>query len=139
LDPKIRNGTMRAVDELGLRVTVGDVASKAGIKVAEAERALKALAADANGFLEVSDEGDVLFCLPRDYRSVLAQKSFRLRAEPYLKKAEEVGSYLVRVSFGTTLLASIVLVYTTIVVLATSSSSRYGYSWTLKRLASVSC
>lgn len=115
---------MRAVDELGLRVTVGDVASKAGLKLSEAESALKALAADANGYLEVSNEGDVLFCLPRDYRNVLLQKSFKLRAEPFLKKAEEVGSYLVRVSFGTTLLASIVLVYTTIMVLATSSSSK---------------
>ncbi len=115
---------MRAVDELGLRVTVGDVASKAGVKVAEAEKALKALAADANGFLEVSDEGDVLYCYPSDYRNVLQQKSFKMRAEPFLTKAEEIGSYLVRVSFGTTLLASIVLVYTTIMVLASSSSSR---------------
>ncbi|KAF3585559.1 hypothetical protein F2Q69_00028448 [Brassica cretica] len=37
----------------GQRVIVGDVASRAGMKVTEAQKALQALAADTNGFLEV--------------------------------------------------------------------------------------
>lgn len=44
---------MEAVDACGGRVTIGDVASRAGLKLAEAERALQALAADTGGFLEV--------------------------------------------------------------------------------------
>ncbi|XP_013585299.1 PREDICTED: uncharacterized protein At5g03900, chloroplastic-like isoform X2 [Brassica oleracea var. oleracea] len=36
----------------GQRVIVGDVASRAGMKVTEAQKALQALAADTNGFLE---------------------------------------------------------------------------------------
>ncbi len=53
LPPFVRDSTMRAIDALGGRVTVGDVASQAGLKVTEAEKALQALAADAGGFLEV--------------------------------------------------------------------------------------
>lgn len=44
---------MDAIDSSGRRVTIGDVASKAGLKLNEAQKALQALAADTNGFLEV--------------------------------------------------------------------------------------
>jgi hypothetical protein len=44
---------MDAVDHFGGRVTIGDVSSRAGLQVDQAERALQALAADTGGFLEV--------------------------------------------------------------------------------------
>lgn len=53
LPSDVRKRTMEAVDSLGGRVTIGDVASKAGLKLNEAQKALQALAADTNGFLEV--------------------------------------------------------------------------------------
>lgn len=46
---------MDAIDSCGRRVTVGDVASKAGLKLNEGQKALQALAADTDGFLEVID------------------------------------------------------------------------------------
>ncbi|XP_072969777.1 uncharacterized protein At5g03900, chloroplastic [Typha angustifolia] len=122
LPSDVRKRAMDAVDSYGGRVTTGDIASKAGLKLAEAERALQALAADTGGFLEVSDEGDVLYAFPKDYRSKLAAKSFMIRAEPVLDKVKEAAAYLIRVSFGTALIASIVLVYTTIIVLISSQS-----------------
>ncbi|XP_076906839.1 uncharacterized protein At5g03900, chloroplastic-like [Bidens hawaiensis] len=122
LPAEVRKRTMEAVDKCGRRVTVGDVASKAGIKLTEAQRALQAIAADSDGFLEVSDEGDVLYVFPKDYRSKLAAKSLRIKTEPYLEKAKSAGEYLIRVSFGTALIASIVIVYTTIIAILSSSS-----------------
>ncbi|KAK9127780.1 hypothetical protein Syun_016577 [Stephania yunnanensis] len=122
LPTDVRNRAMDAVDSCGGRVTIGDVASKAGLKLDEAQRALQALAADTNGFLEVSDEGDVLYVFPRDYRSKLASKSFRMRIEPFLEKSKGAAEYLIRVTFGTALIASIVLVYTTIIALLSSRS-----------------
>lgn len=121
LSSDVRNRAMDAIDACGRRVTIGDVASKAGLKLNEAQKALQALAADTNGFLEVSDEGDVLYVLPKDYRSKLAAKSFRLKVEPLLEKGKMAAEYLVRVSFGTALIASIVLVYTTIIAIISSS------------------
>lgn len=113
---------MDAVDSLGGRVTIGDVSSKAGLKLSEAQKALQALAADTGGFLEVSDEGDVLYVFPKDYRSKLAAKSFRLKIEPLLEKSKSAAEYVIRVSFGTALIASIVIVYTTIIALLSSRS-----------------
>ena len=37
----------------GGRMTIGDVASRAGLNLNQAQKALQALAADTNGFLEV--------------------------------------------------------------------------------------
>lgn len=122
LPSDVRKRAMDAVDACGGRVTIGDVASKGGLKLNEAQKALQALAADTNGFLEVSDEGDVLYVFPKDYRSKLATKSFRIKLEPFVEKAKSAAEYLVRVSFGTALIASIVLVYTTIIALLSSRS-----------------
>lgn len=122
LPSAVRDRTIKAVDTLGGRVTIGDVAGKAGLKLNEAEKALQALAADAGGFLEVSDEGDVLYVFPRDYRAKLAAKSFRMRFEPVLEKSKAVAEYLIRVSFGTALLASIVIVYTAIIAILSGKS-----------------
>ncbi|KAF8693308.1 hypothetical protein HU200_038696 [Digitaria exilis] len=123
LPSDVRDRAMEAVDHFGGRVTIGDVASRAGLQLAQAERALQALAADTEGFLEVSEDGEVLYVFPKDYRTKLAGKSFRMKIEPLVDKAKEVGAYLVRVSFGTALIASILLVYTTIIAILSSSSS----------------
>ncbi|KAK3043504.1 hypothetical protein RJ639_002083 [Escallonia herrerae] len=122
LPSDVRRRAMDAVDACGGRVTVGDVASKAGLKLDQAQKALQALAADTDGFLEVSDEGDVLYVFPKGYRSKLAAKSFRIKIEPLIEKAKSGAEYLVRVSFGTALIASIVLVYTTIIAILSSKS-----------------
>jgi hypothetical protein len=53
LPADVRDRAMDAVDHFGGRVTIGDVSSRAGLKVDQAERALQALAADTEGFLEV--------------------------------------------------------------------------------------
>ncbi|KAL8526366.1 hypothetical protein ACS0TY_015545 [Phlomoides rotata] len=121
LPSEVRKRAMDAIDSSGRRVTIGDVASKAGLKLNEAQKALQALAADTDGFLEVSDEGDVLYVFPNDYRVKLAAKSFKIKIEPLLEKGKMAAEYIVRVSFGTALIASIVLVYTTIIAIASSS------------------
>lgn len=53
LPSDVRKRAMDAVDACGGRVTIGDVASRAGLKLNEAQKALQALASDTNGFLEV--------------------------------------------------------------------------------------
>ena len=53
LPSDVRKRAMDAIDACGGRVTIGDVASKAGLKLNEAQKALQALASDTNGFLEV--------------------------------------------------------------------------------------
>ncbi|CAI5505488.1 unnamed protein product [Closterium sp. Naga37s-1] len=105
------------------RVTVGDVAARSGLKVGDTEKALKAFAADGEGFLEVSDEGDVLYVLPRNLRALIAQRSLRMRLAPMAAQAKAAAGYVMRVSFGTALVASVVVVYTSIFVLMTSAQA----------------
>ena len=114
----------------GRRVNTADVAAKAGVKITEAEAALRALAADTAAtvqvslpvwrppaclrlpsctlpplLFQVSEEGDIVYVFPRDFRSTLAARSLALRLQPLLAKAAAAGDYLLRVTFGTTLLA----------------------------------
>eukprot|EP00252_Welwitschia_mirabilis_P008304 TRINITY_DN2007_c0_g1_i1.p1 TRINITY_DN2007_c0_g1~~TRINITY_DN2007_c0_g1_i1.p1 ORF type:complete len:522 (-),score=95.22 TRINITY_DN2007_c0_g1_i1:346-1911(-) len=122
LPSSVRKRAISAIDKFGGRVTIGDVASTAGLKLNEAEKALQAIAADSGGFLEVSDEGDVLYAFPKDYKAKLAAKSLKMKFEPLFDKSKAVAEYLIRVSFGTALLVSIIIVYTAIVAILSGRS-----------------
>ena len=119
-----REAVLSALDALGSRVTLGDVARKSGLDLAVVEDVMRDVAADADGFsLEVSDAGDLVYVKPRgmvSVRAALLSKSALLRMEPLAQRAAGIASYLVRVSFGSALVLSVVIVYTSIFVLLTS-------------------
>lgn len=71
--------------------------------------------------LQVSDSGDVLYVLPSNFKQIIAGKSWLLRAEPFFQKVRDASAYLVRVTFGTALITSVVLVWVTIVAILSSS------------------
>lgn len=124
LPKRLRDDVLDAIESLGGAVTVGDVASAAGCKVSEAESAMTAIAADTGAALEVSELGDIRYVFPGGARGALGQKSFKINTlEPALETAGKVGSYLARVSFGTTLIASIAIVYAAIFALLSSRDS----------------
>lgn len=72
-------------------------------------------------WLQVSDSGDVLYVLPSNFKQIIAGKSWLLRAEPFIQKIRDGSAYLVRVTFGTALITSVVLVWVTIVAILSSS------------------
>lgn len=72
---------------------------------------------------QVSGQGDVLYVLPGNFRAVLRARSWLRRAEPALAAARGAGAYAVRVSFGTALIASVLLVALSVVALLTAASS----------------
>ena len=77
---------------------------------------------DTLGFcLQVSNSGDVLYVLPSNFKQIIAGKSWLLRAEPFIQKIRDASAYLVRVTFGTALITSVVLVWVTIVAILSSS------------------
>lgn len=78
---------------------------------------------EAGTLAQVSEAGDVLWALPPNFRSIILGKSWLLRLEPVLAGARNAAGYLVRVSFGTTLVASIVLVTLTIIAVLTAAQS----------------
>jgi len=116
---------MQAVEQLGYRVTVGDVAAKAGLDLNVAQQGLLALASDAGGHLQVAESGEIAYQFPQNFRTILRNKFLRLRLQEWWQKIWKVLSYLIRISFGIVLLASIVLIFVTIaIILIALNSSR---------------
>ena len=102
---------MQAVEKLGYRVTIGDVSTQAGLNIGLASQGLLALASDAGGHMQVAESGDIVYEFPRNFRDVLRNKYLRLQLQEWWKKIWKVLFYLIRISFGILLIASIVLIY----------------------------
>jgi hypothetical protein len=117
---------MQAVEQLNYRVTIGDVASKIGIDLNTAERGVLALASNTGAHFQVSEQGEIAYVFPANFRGILQRKFWRLRAQAILQKLWNALFYLIRISFGILLIVSIVLIAITIVVLivAMNSSNR---------------
>jgi hypothetical protein len=115
---------MRSVEQLGYRVTVGDVATQIGLNIAEVNQSLLALAADAGGHLQVAESGDVVYQFPRNFRDILRNKFLQIRLQEWWKKVWSVLFYLIRISFGILLVASILLITLTIIIIMTASSDK---------------
>ncbi|MTJ49809.1 hypothetical protein [Dolichospermum sp. UHCC 0259] len=115
---------MRSVEQLGYRVTVGDVATQIGLNIAEVNQSLLALAADAGGHLQVAESGDVVYQFPKNFRDIIRNKYLQIRLKEWWKKVWSVLFYLIRISFAILLVASIVLIIVTITIIMTASSNR---------------
>ncbi|GIL54988.1 hypothetical protein Vafri_10646 [Volvox africanus] len=117
LDSNLRERVEAAVAQLGGRVTVGDVASRAGVNLADADEALKALAYDTQASLKVSAEGDVVYGFGPDFQNRLRNRSLLINVLPQIRRVVGVLSYLTRIAFGTALFASIALIWLAIAAL----------------------
>lgn len=119
---------MQAVESLGYRVTVGDVAAQAGLNVEIAQQGLLALASETQGHMEVADTGDIAYEFPRNFRGILRNKYWQLRGQAALQKVWDVLFYLVRISFGIVLMVSIAIVFIAIFALMIAAQSQGGGS-----------
>ncbi|NQE34306.1 hypothetical protein [Microcoleus asticus] len=117
---------MQAVEQLGYRVTVGDVAAKAGLDVNFAQRELLTLASEAGGNLQVAESGDIAYLFPKNFRDILRNKFLRLQLQEWWQKIWRILFYLIRISFGVVLVASILLIFVAITLLLSSSSDNNG-------------
>ncbi|MBW4645645.1 MAG: hypothetical protein KME23_22105 [Goleter apudmare HA4340-LM2] len=119
----INKPIMQAVEQLGYRVTVGDVATQAGLNVAEAGQGLLVLASDAGGHLQVAESGDIVYQFPQNFRTILRNKYWQLRLQEWWQKLWSVLFYLIRISFGVLLIVSIALITITIIIIITAANS----------------
>jgi hypothetical protein len=118
-DPRI----MKAVEQLSYRVTVGDVAARAGLNVNLAQQGLLALASEAGGHLQVAESGEIAYLFPKNFRAILRNKFLRLRLQEWWEKIWRVLFYLIRISFGIVLLLSILLIVAAIAVILIAISA----------------
>ena len=123
---ELNKDVMKAVESLDYRVTVGDVAAQAGLNIDVAEQGLLALASETQGHLQVSEEGKIAYAFPKNFRGVLRNKYWQLRFQETLAKVWQVLFYIVRVSFGVILMASILVIAIAILALTVAMASQGG-------------
>jgi hypothetical protein len=114
---------MQAVEQLDYRATIGDVATRAGLELDFAERGLLDLASEAGGHLEVAETGDIVYKFPKNFRAILRNKYWQLQWQETWEQIWRVLFYLIRISFGTILIASIILILVTIAIIMIAASS----------------
>lgn len=117
---------MQAVESLDYRVTVGDVAARAGLNVEIAQQGLLALASETQGHMQVSDTGEIAYEFPRNFQGILRNKYWQLRFREVLSKIWQVVFYIIRLSFGVMLLVSIAIIFIAIFALMIAASSQGG-------------
>lgn len=115
---------MRAVESLQYRATVGEVASQSGLELQLAQNQLASLAAEAGGTLQVADTGDIIYEFPQNFRAILTSKSAKLRLQATLNKIWQAVFYIIRLSFGVALVASIAMMTIAILVLIFAANSK---------------
>ena len=115
---------MTAIEALDYRVTVADVAAKSGVGLPVAQQGIMALAADTQAHMQVAESGDVAYEFPRNFRTVLRNKYWQLRWQETWSKIWQVLFYLIRLSFGVVLIASIAIIFIAIFVLMMAASSQ---------------
>jgi hypothetical protein len=117
-----------AIEHLNYRVTVGDLATHTGLSLQDSQRQLLDLASQVGAHLQVSEGGEIAYLFPRHLGRRLAQQSWRRRWRQGLQRIWRLGVYLVRISFGILLIASLVLITIAIIalVVAASAASRQG-------------
>ncbi|BAP17651.1 hypothetical protein [cyanobacterium endosymbiont of Epithemia turgida] len=122
----LRTEIMTSVQQLGYRVTVGDVATQAGLELNVAQQELLALASDSGGHLQVAESGEIIYLFSPNFKKILRNKYWQLYFKEIWKKIWNALFYLLRISFGVIIIASVVLMMITIamIIVAISSSSQ---------------
>lgn len=123
---ELNKDVMQAVEALKYRVTVGDVAARAGLNVEVAQQGLLALAAETQGHMQVSESGEIAYEFPRSFRSILRNKYWQIRMQAMLSKVGQVAFYIVRISFGIMLMLSMLIIAIAIFALFIAMSSQGG-------------
>ncbi|XTZ10261.1 MAG: hypothetical protein ACQZ3N_09340, partial [cyanobacterium endosymbiont of Rhopalodia yunnanensis] len=96
----LRPEIMTSVEQLGYRVTVGDIATQAGLELNIARQGLLALASDSGGHLQVAESGEIIYLFPQNFKTILRNKYWKLRFKETGEKIWNVLFYLIRISFG---------------------------------------
>jgi hypothetical protein len=102
---------------------ITDVAAVAGVSLSQARKDLTALASLTKGDIAVSNDGELIYSFPKNINSVLSSNSAKYRALEQYEQVKPILFYLVRVSFGAVLLASLFAIFSTILFISASSSS----------------
>jgi len=101
---------LKAIDELGRRVTPADVAAKTGLPILKATTELNTIAAETNGNLQVSTTGDIAYSFGFGFQSAYLAKGIQKILQSVGSHVFQAAYFLLRISFGIMLILSFVIV-----------------------------
>ena len=104
-------------------MTASDVAGAVGIDIASASKALLEVAYAVGADMDVTTDGDIVYSFPTDVKSRLASSSIKYKLQSLKRAAAPVLRKVFAVSFGVVFLSTTMLVFSTLVMLASSQSS----------------
>lgn len=100
---------IKAIGDLGRKVTTADVATKTGLPVLVVQQKLNEVAADTGGHLKVSNAGDILYAFEPGFSNAYLANGIKAVLILIGAKILEVAFFLVRISFGIALVLSLVI------------------------------
>jgi hypothetical protein len=112
---------LQSIERLHYQATPGEFAVQAGLPLATVERDLQQLAIAVGGHLQVATTGEIIYKYPSNFRTILYNKSLWLQVKKYIDFIWKIAFYLIRISFGIVLIASLSIVVLTILVITIAS------------------
>lgn len=104
-----KQSVIKAIGDLGRKVTTADVATKTGLPVLVVQQKLNEVAADTRGHLQVSKTGDILYTFDPGFSNAYLANGIKAILIVIGAKLLEVGFYLLRISFGIALVLSLII------------------------------
>jgi hypothetical protein len=106
---------IKAIDDLGRRVTAADVATKTGLPILKATSELNKVASETKGHLQVSTTGDIAYSFDPGFQNAYLAQGLKKTLQDIGDKVFKVGYFLLRISFGIGLILSFLVVVVLII------------------------
>jgi len=108
---------IKAIADLGHRVTAADVASKTGLSLTATTAVLNTIASETGGHLEVSEAGDIAYRFKNTFQSTYLTTGIAAFFARVFKQIFAIFFYLLKISFGIFLCFSLIIVVAAFVAL----------------------
>lgn len=107
---KEKQQIIEAISQLGRRVTAADVATKTGLPLQLATSQLNRIASETGGDLQVATTGDIAYCFPLGFQNTYLVKGIARILQTCGATLFKIGFYILRISFGVMLIASLLAI-----------------------------
>jgi len=121
-----KDQVIQAINSLGRRVTVADVATKTGLPLLVVNKELNQVALEASGQLEVATTGDIAYKFAPGFQSAYLAKGLKRVLQDFGQKAFQIGFFILRISFGVMLILSLLTVVLLVFAVIFYSATRGG-------------
>ena len=101
---------IKAINDLGRKVSVADVSAKTGLPLLVVSSKLNEVAAETNGHLQVSTAGDIAYRFDFGFQSAYLARGINHLFQTCAQQFFRIGFFLLRISFGIMLIVSLAII-----------------------------